>query len=808
MPEGRSTSLRELAGSLNLVTPRAVADTCLRYRYEESPDLVAYIASDGDLDYSGVLDLARRVLSGDESPERGSAHLEVHALDALVRLMAGRQLLIGDFAEPADLSQVVRLIRGDTPLDELSTRIEGQVNLAEGRRDHVRTVVEEDELDEDTHWILTTELAHPAHGAPPEESESWLDLFNRRFLEFGQLPITLAAGPGAPFDRIRVEVPADRYVDGPLVTVVMAVFKPDQSFRTAVESLTAQTWRNLEILVFDDCSPPEYDELLQEVTSLDSRITFTRMPENGGTYVIRNTAIARARGEFIAFQDSDDWAHPERIERQVRPLIDDPSLVSTHCRCVRVFDDLHTLSVGMNSFRRGEASTVFRKDVVVRVMGGFDDTRKAADNEFYERVEATFGEDANIDLQNVLVATQLTPGSLSRDEFRFSWHHPARASYVQARGHWHRQIQAGKADPMIGSGDQRSIPAPHLHRTGRDAPPATSDVLWMADLRGEWDTHTCAALVAGTVRAGWGTLVAHAEDVRNAERKRLPFSDDVLGLQAQHKTRLTLWPEETHATLLLVADPVLLALTRPPDEVGISADRIVIIVSGLAATGKLPVDPAVIERNAERMFGTTPEWLPAHVGIAERLRDGGATTVLDARRVMPPLQVHRRLTPGLRGGDRLVVGVSQPGPSVDLVPWLPAAEPFDVRVRMGGPAVKAVPYTHREGWLRFDRSMTERDFLAQLDVFVALPNRAGTVPGQAFTAMAEGAVVLAQPEYEPLLGAAAVYASADGAEVRLKELVADPAAVDDQRQRGYAFIESAETELKSLISSLMQREAR
>ena len=113
-------------------------------------------------------------------------------------------------------------------------------------------------------------------------------------------------------------------------------------------SLVAQTWRNLEILVVDDCSPPEFDDLLESVTATDPRIRLIKMPVNGGTYKIRNHAIAQCRGSFVTFQDSDDWAHPERIARQVAPLLGPTGLVSTHARSLRVNDDLTTLKVGYN----------------------------------------------------------------------------------------------------------------------------------------------------------------------------------------------------------------------------------------------------------------------------------------------------------------------------------------------------------------------------------------------------------------------------------------------------------------------------
>ena len=811
MPEGRSTrSLRELALSLPSApaTARSVADTCLRYRYEESPDLLGYLASDGQLDYDGVLSLARQVLGGEVAAEDASARLDVHRLDALARLMAGRQVLAGDFSEAADLSQVVRLIRGEVGLDELSTRIEGQVNLAERRRDHVRLVIDEDAFDDDSDWILSTELAHPANGAPPAEAARWLELFNRRFLEFGHLPIAIAEGPGAPFDRVRVQVPEDRYVDGELVTVVMSVFKPDQSFRTAVESLVAQTWRNVEILVFDDCSPPEYDALLAEVTSLDPRIRFERMPRNSGTYAIRNAALARARGVFVAFQDSDDWAHPERIHGQVQPLLDDPELVATHCRCVRVFDDLHTLSVGMNSFRRGEASTVFRREVVIDALGGFDQTRKSADNEFYERLEAVFGAESVVNLQDVLVMTQLTPGSLSRDELKFGWHHPSRAAYVQARGHWHRQIMAGRDRPRLETGGPRTIPAPHYHLTGQPTPPTNADVVWVADWRDRIQEQTHEwALVASTV-GHWSTLFAHAEDIRHADKKRRAFSDDLLRLQAGGQTRQVLWPDATSAAVVIVTDPSVLSLTRPPEEVGVRPERLIVIADTLTADGGVPFDVPTIQRNAQRMLRAEVEWLPGHDDIAEALTRSGAATVLAPSTITPPLRVRRRLLSGRRGGHRLVVGVTRPDPDAVLEPWLPADETLDIRVRWGGPAVRAVPFRHREGWLRFDHSMPEDDFLTQLDVLVLTAGRAIHVPGAVHAAMAQGVVVLADRAYEPLLGDAAVYAAADSAHVTLKELLADPGALDEQRERGYAFCQAAGERLHALITTMAGKDAR
>ena len=148
--------------------------------------------------------------------------------------------------------------------------------------------------------MAEAELAHPVKGRPGATEKEWLKALNARFTDLGLLPVTLDdRTEHSYFDRLTTDVPDHMMVDdpdAPLVTVIMSTFEPDESFRTAVSSLVAQTWRNLEILVVDDCSPPEYDELLESVTSMDPRIRLIRMPVNGGTYKIRNHAIAQMPG--------------------------------------------------------------------------------------------------------------------------------------------------------------------------------------------------------------------------------------------------------------------------------------------------------------------------------------------------------------------------------------------------------------------------------------------------------------------------------------------------------------------------------
>ena len=782
-----------------------VADECLRYRYEEAPDLLARMASRGELDYAEVLAMVHDIVAGRVSVPQARAALDPYALSSLARLMAGLETPSNDFTDTAVISRAVDLIHGSVRLSRDALRICGQANLTLGEYDYVAEILRRD-LDPDTDWILHAEYEHPAHGRPGATREAWLAAFNRRFVDQGLLPISIAAGEGNEFDRIAVDVPPEMVVDdvdAPLVTVIMSTFKPDQSFRTAVRSLLEQTYTNLEIMVVDDCSPPEYDALLEEVTAWDPRIQFHRMPENGGTYRIRNFAIARCHGALVTFQDSDDWAHPERIARQVRPLLDSPELMATHTRSVRVHHDLRTLKVGYNSFRRGAASLMFRKDEVIGRFGAFDETRKAADTEFAERIDAVYGTEATLNLPEVLVLTQLTEGSLSREEFVFGWHHGVRVTYGQAYRYWHRRIAAGDASPKLDPRAPRPYPAPEVFLTGGDTSPVSCDVLVVSDWRAGLDR--CGGLPAvleAMEGGGLSVMVAQASSVRHSERHRIPFCDDVMRLQAEGLTRFAVWQHATHARVLVVADPGILALTRPPGSIRVTTDRLVVAAgrSPQAPSGDwLTYDPASVERNAKRMLDVPVSWLPAHAGIADDLKDAGATgEILPPQPFATAPQVRPRRYAGRRGGPRLVVGTAGLDlPRRDRPTWttfqrlLPQSDDVDVRLRVDPEVLGSISKKRRlpPNWLALDESVPVRDFLRQLDVFVALPpTRWGAeLPWRAAAALAEGAVVVADPAYRPVLGGAAEYAELADVPATLTLLAHDTSRLEELRERGYAF---------------------
>ncbi|MFF3214132.1 glycosyltransferase family 2 protein [Streptomyces sp. NPDC002886] len=103
----------------------------------------------------------------------------------------------------------------------------------------------------------------------------------------------------------------------PLVSVVMPVYNSASTLGAAVRSVLSQTHSDLELLVTDDRSSDGSLDLLRELAEQDERVLPRVAPERGGAGRARNLAIERARGEYIAFLDSDDMWLPEKTEKQL-----------------------------------------------------------------------------------------------------------------------------------------------------------------------------------------------------------------------------------------------------------------------------------------------------------------------------------------------------------------------------------------------------------------------------------------------------------------------------------------------------------
>ena len=102
-----------------------------------------------------------------------------------------------------------------------------------------------------------------------------------------------------------------------MISVIVAVYNIEAYLEKCVRSIREQTYRNLQIILVDDGSTDGCPGLCDRLAGEDDRIQVIHK-ENGGAPSARNTAIEIAKGEYMYFMDSDDWAEPTTAGRYVQ----------------------------------------------------------------------------------------------------------------------------------------------------------------------------------------------------------------------------------------------------------------------------------------------------------------------------------------------------------------------------------------------------------------------------------------------------------------------------------------------------------
>ena len=116
------------------------------------------------------------------------------------------------------------------------------------------------------------------------------------------------------------------------ISVIMPVYNTKEEFlREAIESILNQTFSDFEFIIVNDGSTNNAEEVI--LSYKDDRIVYIKQ-ENQGVSIASNNGIERANGEYIARMDSDDVSLPDRFEKQIKFLEDNPeySLVGTWAR--------------------------------------------------------------------------------------------------------------------------------------------------------------------------------------------------------------------------------------------------------------------------------------------------------------------------------------------------------------------------------------------------------------------------------------------------------------------------------------------
>jgi len=106
-----------------------------------------------------------------------------------------------------------------------------------------------------------------------------------------------------------------------LISVIIPTHNRVNLLLEAIDSVRNQTYRNVEIVVIDDKSSDNTEEVVNDLVKIDSRIKYFKNVRNSGPSATRNIGIDNTKGEFISFLDDDDVWEPEKLEKQLKTAL-------------------------------------------------------------------------------------------------------------------------------------------------------------------------------------------------------------------------------------------------------------------------------------------------------------------------------------------------------------------------------------------------------------------------------------------------------------------------------------------------------
>ena len=210
----------------------------------------------------------------------------------------------------------------------------------------------------------------------------------------------------------------------PKVTAVIPVYNRGKYVRNAIDSILAQTFTNFELLVIDDGSTDESVDVVRSYR--DSRISLVCNETNWGVAKTRNRGIQLARGEYLAFLDSDDWAYPQRLAKQVAFLDSHPDYAAVGAWIdwmdgegrplgrIKRKPALPAEIAAQRLFRQGiENSASMARTAVLREYGHREEYDLSSDFDLWARIAARY---KLATLPEVLVRRRMHSGQITQEK--------------------------------------------------------------------------------------------------------------------------------------------------------------------------------------------------------------------------------------------------------------------------------------------------------------------------------------------------------------------------------------------------------
>lgn len=366
------------------------------------------------------------------------------SLNSNLRFIAAWQsarwyFFVEDFKKVFDMAEIIFSF-GESHIDQKLTNLVcsffyiAQKNNTKARKFLKKTLIE----DPDDNNILL------ALGNTLETDASRLIHINQMYQKNNLAPLKLKDN-NKPLTLDNITATAAEINSPSKVSVIIPVFNAADKLGIAIESLLAQSWKNLEIIVVDDCSTDDTYALAKQYSRKNNQVIALQHKKNSGAYVARNSGLAIATGDFITTHDGDDWSHPEKIAKQMDFLAENPDVMGVCTFWIRALNDItftQSWRFSQNIIHWSHSSFLFRRKVVDEI-GCWDSVIVGGDTEYIWRVEANYGSHAvKYIMASVPMAIALDDkASLTRSKSTHvkTVYYGLRHIYRSCAKHWHRE---------------------------------------------------------------------------------------------------------------------------------------------------------------------------------------------------------------------------------------------------------------------------------------------------------------------------------------------------------------------------------
>lgn len=150
-------------------------------------------------------------------------------------------------------------------------------------------------------------------------------------------------------------------IDG-LVSVIMPSWNTGRFIAASIQSVIDQTYSSWELLIVDDCSTDNTDEVVSPFL-VDGRVKYYKNEKNSGAALTRNRAMREAQGEWIAFLDSDDLWMPDKLEKQIA-FMNTNGYVLSYTNYERIDEEDHALGIYVSGPEIVDRRKMYRYDYI------------------------------------------------------------------------------------------------------------------------------------------------------------------------------------------------------------------------------------------------------------------------------------------------------------------------------------------------------------------------------------------------------------------------------------------------------------